>query len=69
MPMRSFAVIESYLDGCTFNEVGCGGRSPRAGRKGMDERDAAGGKEEGRKGPRDGTGAPLKGAHPGPIKA
>lgn len=53
--MRSFAVIESYLDGCTFNDVGCGGRSPRAGRKGMDERDTAGEKEEGRKGSRDGT--------------
>lgn len=36
--MQSFAVIESYLDGCNFNEVGCGCIFPWAGKKGMDER-------------------------------
>lgn len=52
--MQSFVVIESYLDDCKFNEVGCGCRSPWAGKKGMDERDAAG-KWEGREASRDGT--------------
>lgn len=31
--MWSIAVIESYLDGCKFNEVGCGCRSPLSGKK------------------------------------
>lgn len=35
--MQSFAIIESYLDGCHFNEVGGGWIFPWAGRKGLDE--------------------------------
>lgn len=35
--MHSFGVIESYLDGCKFNEVGCGCRSSGADRVGSDE--------------------------------
>lgn len=31
--MQSFAVIESYLDGCKFNEVGDGRRSPLSGQR------------------------------------
>lgn len=38
--MQSIAVIESYLDGCKINEVGCGCRSLWAGKR--DKRDAAG---------------------------
>lgn len=39
--MHSFAVIESYLDGCKFNDVGCGCRWPGADRVGMDEWETA----------------------------
>lgn len=39
--MHSFAVIESYLDGCKFNEVGCGCRSPEADTVGTDEWETA----------------------------
>lgn len=46
--MHSFAVIESYLDGCKFNEVGCGCRSAGADRAGTDEWDTAGGGRGGR---------------------
>lgn len=31
--MQRLAVIESYLDGCKFNEVGCLCRSPQAGER------------------------------------
>lgn len=34
MPMQRLTVIESYLDGGTFNEVVCGHGSPRAGSDG-----------------------------------
>lgn len=43
--MQSLAVIESYLDGCKFNEVGCGRRSPGAGKKGRMKGTQWGGRE------------------------
>ena len=46
--MQRLAVIESYLDGCKFNEVGCGRRFPAGLAKGTDERDATQGGTEGR---------------------
>lgn len=66
MPTNSFAVIESYLDGCKFNEVGCGCRSPGANSDGMDELGTAGGTlwAENRV---EGTGHELTRANQGPA--